>query len=127
MPIPSSHFTQYASSARVFKAFSDEKRLAILSLLQGGEHCVCQLAEQLSIAQSALSYHLKILLSAGIVQARQEGKWTYYSINQLRRTQIADHLMTITEPLTLSSSSISCGSMEACATASSDSLDDATP
>ncbi len=126
MPTPSSHFKQYASSARVFKAFSDEKRLAILSLLQGGEQCVCQLTEQLSIAQSALSYHLKILLSAGIVQARQEGKWTYYSINQLRRTQIVDHLLALTEPLASRGSSSSCASMGSCATASSDSEGEVT-
>ena len=32
--------------------------------------------------QSALSYHMKILVRSGIVSARQEGKWTHYSLNE---------------------------------------------
>lgn len=40
------------------------------------------LIESLCIGQSSLSYHMKILCESGIVESRQEGKWTYYSINK---------------------------------------------
>ena len=70
----------YEQDAKVFKAFCDENRLRVLNQLRGGEQCACALIESLGIGQSALSYHMKILVESGIVSARQEGKWTHYSI-----------------------------------------------
>ncbi|HEY5521946.1 MAG TPA: metalloregulator ArsR/SmtB family transcription factor [Desulfuromonadaceae bacterium] len=72
----------YEDQARVFSAFCDEKRLKILDLLKNGEKCACVLTPQLGIAQSTLSYHMKILCEAGIVESREEGKWTHYSISR---------------------------------------------
>lgn len=68
-------------NAKVFKAFCDENRLQILELLQSGEKCACVLLEQLNIGQSTLSHHMKILVQSKVVSARNEGKWTYYSIS----------------------------------------------
>jgi ArsR family transcriptional regulator len=72
---------KYLESARIFKAFCDENRLMILEMLQSGEKCACVLLEKLKIVQSTLSHHMKILVDSGIVSARSEGKWTYYSIS----------------------------------------------
>ena len=72
---------KYLDSARVFKAFCDENRLMILEMLQSGEKCACVLLEKLEIVQSTLSHHMKILVESGIVSARKQGKWTYYSIS----------------------------------------------
>lgn len=72
----------FESSTRVFKAFCDDKRLNILKLLQGGEKCACRLLEELDIGQSTLSHHMRILCDSGIVIARKEGKWSYYSIDE---------------------------------------------
>lgn len=66
----------------MFKAFCNEYRLQVLELLQGGEKCACVLQEALETSQSNLSHHMKILVDSGIVSARQEGKWTHYSIDQ---------------------------------------------
>lgn len=66
--------------ARVFHALSDETRLCIVGMLQPGERCVCELTEALSAAQSRLSFHLKTLKDAGLVQDRREGRWVYYSL-----------------------------------------------
>ena len=71
----------HLDNARVFKAFCDETRLMVLSLLQSGEKCACVLIERLELAQPTLSYHMKILVESGIVEARKEGKWTHYSIS----------------------------------------------
>ncbi len=80
----------YEAQARVFKAFCDEKRLRILELLRDGEKCACILIEQLDMPQSSLSYHMKILCESGIVDSRQEGKWTHYQISgQGRGTALA--------------------------------------
>ena len=67
--------------ALVFKAFCDEKRLAIIEQLKSGEKCACHLLENSELSQSGLSYHMKILSDAGVVTSRTEGKWTHYSIN----------------------------------------------
>ena len=71
----------HLDNARVFKAFCDETRLMVLSLLQSGEKCACVLIDELEMAQPTLSYHMKILVESGIVAARKQGKWTYYSIS----------------------------------------------
>ncbi len=72
--------TDRARSARLFHALSDETRLAILEMLQGGERCVCDLQADLDAAQSRLSFHLKVLRDAGLVTDRKEGRWSYYAI-----------------------------------------------
>jgi ArsR family transcriptional regulator len=66
------------ATARLFQALSDETRLAVVLRLRDGEHCVCQLMDQVDAAQSRLSFHLKVLRDAGIVDCRREGRWAYY-------------------------------------------------
>ena len=88
----------YEENVKVFKAFSDEKRIRILELLRGGEKCACVLLEQLDIGQSGLSYHMKILVESGIVESRQEGKWTHYKISE----KGSDYAVTLLKELTTS-------------------------
>lgn len=64
-----------------FKALSDPIRVAVLELLREQELCVCDLCSHLEMAQSKLSFHLKILKEAGLIKGRQEGRWVYYSLN----------------------------------------------
>ncbi|WP_017720699.1 ArsR/SmtB family transcription factor [Kamptonema formosum] len=64
-----------------FHALSDPLRLQIVQLLQQRELCVCELCEVLQVAQSKLSFHLKTLKDAGLVRARQDGRWMHYSLN----------------------------------------------
>lgn len=66
--------------------------LQILEMLQGGEKCACVLLEQLKITQPTLSHHMKILTESGVVSARKDGKWTYYSISD-KGSQIAHDLL----------------------------------
>ena len=74
--------TTYKEQAKVFKAFCDDKRLQIIELLREGETCACVLIDRLNIGQSALSYHMKILVESGIVESRSEGKWVHYRISE---------------------------------------------
>ena len=90
--------SSYEQNAKVFKAFCDENRLRILERLRGGEKCACKLTEDLGIGQSALSYHMKILVESGIVSARQEGKWTHYSISASGSARALELLTEITSP-----------------------------
>jgi ArsR family transcriptional regulator len=64
-----------------FHALSDPLRVQVLDLLRNRELCVCDLCKALDVSQSKLSFHLKTLKEAQLVQARQEGRWIYYSLN----------------------------------------------
>lgn len=67
----------------VFKALSDPIRLNILKKLYSAESvCVCELSDIFDISQSKLSYHLKLLLSANLINKTSEGKWNFYSVNK---------------------------------------------
>jgi len=90
--------TVYEEHAKVFKAFCDEKRLRILELLCSGEKCACVLLEQLDLGQSGLSYHMKILVESGIVESRQEGKWTHYKISEKGSAYAVRLLKELTTP-----------------------------
>ena len=79
--------TDFSKDAKIFKALSDTKRLTILEYLKSGEKCACVLIENMNIGQSALSYHMKILCDSGIVTARQDGKWTHYSLSKRHQIQ----------------------------------------
>ena len=90
--------TTHEKNAKVFKAFCDPKRLAVLEQLRGGEKCACVLLEKLDIGQSGLSYHMKILCESGIVDSRQEGKWTHYRLSENGRQYAVLLLQQIATP-----------------------------
>ncbi len=69
------------TTARMFKALSDETRLRILCLLLEGELCVCDLMAVLQLPQSTVSRHLAYLKNSGWVDDRRCGVWMYYSIS----------------------------------------------
>jgi ArsR family transcriptional regulator, arsenate/arsenite/antimonite-responsive transcriptional repressor len=67
----------------VFKALADRHRVKILNrlLAAGGEAvCVCDFESLLDLKQSTVSYHLKQLLGAGIVEREKRGSYAYFSI-----------------------------------------------
>ncbi len=70
----------YTRDAGVMKALSIPIRLQILDLLSCGEMCASAIQECFSITQPTLSYHMKILVSVGIVEMRNEGKYVFYSL-----------------------------------------------
>lgn len=63
------------------RATADPTRAAVLELLRFGERCVCDLQSDLDIAQSRLSFHLRVLREAGLVVDRKDGRWSYYALN----------------------------------------------
>ena len=71
------------------KVVADANRLQILCLLNKGERCVCNIHEPLGLPQNLTSHHLKALREAGLVNARREGKWIYYSVNEEKVTLLS--------------------------------------
>lgn len=62
------------------KFLSDRNRLRILAALTRSEACVCDLIEGLGLPQPLVSYHLGKLRKAGLVRARRDAQWVYYSL-----------------------------------------------
>lgn len=65
---------------KIFRALGDKHRLFILELLMEREQNAGELLERVSVVQSTLSHHMKALCESGLVVARKEGKWTYYTV-----------------------------------------------
>ena len=60
---------------------SEPNRRRLLELLSGDEQTVSQLASQFGVTRSAVSQHLGVLSNAGLVHARQEGRFRYYRLD----------------------------------------------
>lgn len=63
------------------KLIADKTRVRILLMLDKRELCVCQLMAVLQISQPLVSKNLSLLLRAGFLEARREGKMVFYRIN----------------------------------------------
>jgi ArsR family transcriptional regulator len=74
----------------LLRALAEPIRLEVIEALAGGERCVCDLTSELGLAQSKLSFHLKVLKQAGLITAREEGRWVYYTL----RPEAIDTLRT---------------------------------
>lgn len=70
------------SSLLSFKALADETRLRLLVILYDKELNVNELVTVLSMGQSRVSRHLKILTDAGLLTSRRDGLWVFYSVPQ---------------------------------------------
>lgn len=66
--------------AELFKVFGDSTRVKILYLLFESEMCVCDIAQLLSMTQSAISHQLQVLKKSKLVKYRKEGKTVFYSL-----------------------------------------------
>jgi ArsR family transcriptional regulator len=71
---------QSEQARALLRALAEPLRLQVIEALGGGERCVCDLTTDLGLAQSKLSFHLKVLKEAGLLADRQEGRWIYYSL-----------------------------------------------
>jgi DNA-binding transcriptional ArsR family regulator len=75
------------------KAIADETRQKIMS-----ECCCCwisvsDIVNKLDVTQPTVSHHLAILREAGLVSIREEGKQTFYTLNQERLSFCCGQLM----------------------------------
>ena len=66
----------------VTKALSDGNRIrTVMALRDVVELCVCQITEMLDLAPATVSRHMSILLGAGLVESRKEGRWVHYRLS----------------------------------------------
>lgn len=70
----------FASVSGTFGLISDSSRLEILWLLCHTEECVMNIAAAVGMSSPAVSHHLRILKTAGLLKSRKEGKEAYYTL-----------------------------------------------
>ncbi len=81
----------------LLRALADPIRLRVIEALGQGERCVCDLTSELELAQSKLSFHLRVLRDAGLISARQQGRWMYYRLEPAVLLQLRDWLDQLRE------------------------------
>jgi ArsR family transcriptional regulator, arsenate/arsenite/antimonite-responsive transcriptional repressor len=65
------------------KALADRHRLRIVNLLlrAGGEPvCVCEVQPLVGLSQGTVSYHLKQLVEAGVIEREGRGTYSYFNL-----------------------------------------------
>jgi len=95
-----------ASPVLFAKAIADETRQKIMS-----ECCCCwlsvsEIVEKVGFSQPTISHHLAILRDAGLVNIREEGKQTFYTLNQENIAICCGQIMTKFAPETESTKKI---------------------
>ena len=66
------------------KALADDTRQKIMSACCCAWLSVNEIVEKMNVSQPTVSHHLAILREAGLVEVREEGKQTFYTLNQER-------------------------------------------
>lgn len=91
--VPSAGLTD-AESDLIFKALSSHQRREILRMLAectpapgksccaDDEVCACKITGRLGLAPSTVSHHMALLQEAGLVDARKQGTWVYYTLRR---------------------------------------------
>ena len=86
---------QSSTAITALAALAQESRLAIFRLLvEAGREglSVGEIGADLHVAPATLSFHLKELANAGLVGARQQGRYIYYSANYERMNTLVAYL-----------------------------------
>ncbi len=85
----------------LLKAIADPVRAKILFALSCEPLYVCELATMLDMTMSAVSHHLKVMMMAGILKARKDGKFVcYYFSVESQAKMLAGLVFALTQPQT---------------------------
>lgn len=93
-----------AELERLFRVLGDRHRVKILNILlrAGGEAvCVCEFVGRLGLAQPTVSYHLRQLADAGLLDREKRGTFAYFRV----RPEAMQHLQRLVEPAEMATAS----------------------
>jgi ArsR family transcriptional regulator len=78
----------------IFRVLGDSTRLRILHALAGGEMCVYDLAQGLSMSPSAISHQLRLLRALRLVRNRKQGREVYYAVDDRHVVRLMSEVLT---------------------------------
>jgi DNA-binding transcriptional ArsR family regulator len=87
-----------STAAVVMKALGEPRRVEILGLLRKGPMAVGEIAEKVDISQQAVSQHLAVLDSAGLVEARKEGTRSLYAVRPAGFAPVEEFVRSFWQP-----------------------------
>jgi DNA-binding transcriptional ArsR family regulator len=90
--------------AQYAKALAHPARVAILHILLKKQQCICgSISDEIPLAQSTVSQHLKTLKDAGLIKGETEGVTTCYCIDEKEWAQARQYLgQLLNSPLSTS-------------------------
>ncbi len=77
-------------ATQVFAALADPARVRILAVLADAGRCVCDIRTAVPIPANLLSYHLKVLREAGLIEGSRRGRWIDYRLRDDAARLVAD-------------------------------------
>ena len=77
----------------IFKQLGGGSRLCIFWLLCHCEECVVNFSAMVGMSSPAVSHHLKLLRSAGLIINRRKGKEVYYTTADTQQAQLLHHMI----------------------------------
>jgi DNA-binding transcriptional ArsR family regulator len=84
--------------ALVFAALGDTTRLSLVAKLSGGEpHSISQLTERSKLTRQAITKHLRVLESAGIVHSVRSGRESLFKFDLEPIVDVAEYLAFVSE------------------------------
>ncbi len=95
---------------RRLKALGEPLRWRVLEALAGGELCVCDLCDRLQVAQPKLSFHLKVLREAELIDVRHDHRWAFYRL----RPQAFRELQASLAPYTAEAATLTATASSSC-------------
>ena len=78
--------------AAAFKALADPVRLRLVSIIATsptGEVCACDLPDSLDRSQPTVSHHLTLLVSVGLLDREQRGRWAWFRLRPERLGELS--------------------------------------
>ncbi len=85
--------------AETFRMLGDPTRVRILDALSAGELCVCDIAAQVGISESAASHQLRLLRGMRLVRPRRAGRQVYYAVDDQHILELLNQALThVQEP-----------------------------
>jgi ArsR family transcriptional regulator, arsenate/arsenite/antimonite-responsive transcriptional repressor len=87
-------YRKVASLSKLLQLVGESNRLRILCVLRHGEHCVCEINDQIKASQSLISHNLKSLKQFGLIEDRKKGQNVFYSMTP-EGTRISDLIFQI--------------------------------
>jgi len=81
--------------SELLQVVSPQTRLEIILAIGAGEACVCHLEAVLKLRQAYISQHLMVLREAGVITARREGRYIFYSLEKPEVLELVQYAMRI--------------------------------